>query len=969
MRRPRSFVLLGLAAPLLLMQLDLSGCIPGAGGTGGGGGAVFNLPPTVIMTADVVRGVAPLVVRFSSAGSTDDGVIVRRLWDFGDGQTSQDISPTHTFQTTGAFTVRLTLTDDQGASASRTIVISVTERPVAIIEVNRTTAPSAPATFDFDGSTSFDPDAKPGDKLSFRWDFGDGARELIPVVAHTFATPGEYRVILTVTDAIGVTGTAEKIIQVGISRPTIAFRSPPAAVPNVVCSTSSPLWVNAVFDVTPGVPYTIRVGLDGDRDTCDALTALFDAQTGAELQRLTGHSAPVRTAAFSPDGVYVLSAGEDATARLYETQSGDFIRAYTGNLNPISGVAFAPDGSRLVIASTDGTVTLRDTFSNQVVRTFVGHAAGVNGVAFSPTGSRILTGDSDGVAILWSASTGGELMRFNHSRGVTSVAFSPTDSARVLTGSVDQTARLWSTTNGQLVRAFGPVFINGELAAGHSNSISSVAFSPDGAEILTGSDDSTAKLWDVTTGSELRTFRGHSDRVASVAFAPDGKRIITGSADGTARIWDVATGNLVRTLTPCASPISAVAFSPDGATVLAAVAAKNDIRLDTNPPQGNDIDLTLPTALDLSHVPSGSGGREYFLWAEVDTDRSEPSRTYADTVVNVVPPFTVGIDSFTPRVPFQDGQAAIVTPVNSRRQVVDLGAVAAGDRLFLSLLTTPGYGVSFSQDGFSVLILDAQQKLYGWYQDGRVLFSRDAKLLIGHNSTSYYLVLDGANGQLTPGVNVRIERGAAADSQPRQQVVYLNFTGAASISAAGSALFGIGAFAPAGFGAAAVQAAAVARVNALFAGHDVVITTTAPADPVQPVKTIYFDTSGGMFVNGGLTAGDLVFFGIPNYLDPRNDTLTGQAVISVTEVLDAFPGLATDAELGTTLGNIVAHQIGFMSGLRETTGNDNDVMTSASGRATADTLTFTTANLAASEDMAAIGVQDASLLLQELFGD
>ena len=67
----------------------------------------------------------------------------------------------------------------------------------------------------------------------------------------------------------------------------------------------------------------------------------------------------------------------------------------------------------------------------------------------------------------------------------------------------------------------------------------SVAFSPDGKTILTGSrDDNTAKLWDLN-GHELKTFAGHTSYVMSVAFSPDGKTILTGSSDNTAKLWDL----------------------------------------------------------------------------------------------------------------------------------------------------------------------------------------------------------------------------------------------------------------------------------------------------------------------------------------------------------------------------------------------------------------------------------------------
>jgi len=156
-------------------------------------------------------------------------------------------------------------------------------------------------------------------------------------------------------------------------------------------------------------------------------------------------------------------------------------------------------------------------------------------------------------------------VQLGDSHEVKAVAFSP-DGKLALSGSSDKTLKLWEVSSGRVVRTF----------KGHSDSLRAVVFSPDGQLALSGSDDNTLKLWEVywryfvASGQEIRTFKGHSYSVRAVAFSPDGKLALSGSSDNTLKLWEVSSGRQIRTFQEHSwlSHVTAVAFSPDGKLAL-----------------------------------------------------------------------------------------------------------------------------------------------------------------------------------------------------------------------------------------------------------------------------------------------------------------------------------------------------------------------------------------------------------------
>ena len=146
-----------------------------------------------------------------------------------------------------------------------------------------------------------------------------------------------------------------------------------------------------------------------------------------------------------------------------------------------------------------------------------------------------------------------------HGDFIRHAAFSP-DGARIVTASDDRTARVWDARTG----------IELAVLSGHGDRVACAAFSPDGTRIVTASGDKTVRIWDARTGTQLVMLSGHADRVESATFSPDGARIGTASADRTARVWDARTGMQLVTLSGHGDRVESIAFSPDGARIVTA---------------------------------------------------------------------------------------------------------------------------------------------------------------------------------------------------------------------------------------------------------------------------------------------------------------------------------------------------------------------------------------------------------------
>jgi len=143
--------------------------------------------------------------------------------------------------------------------------------------------------------------------------------------------------------------------------------------------------------------------------------------------------------------------------------------------------------------------------------------------------------------------------------GVVSLAFSP-DGKRLATGSEDARITLLDPVSGKTIRS----------SIGHASTVLALAFSPDGKRLASASHDRTVKIWDTASGKELLTLTGHAGPVYAVVFSPDGKSVATAIDDSHIRLWDATTGAALRTLDSQQGEVLSLAFSPDGKRLAAA---------------------------------------------------------------------------------------------------------------------------------------------------------------------------------------------------------------------------------------------------------------------------------------------------------------------------------------------------------------------------------------------------------------
>jgi WD40 repeat protein len=249
-----------------------------------------------------------------------------------------------------------------------------------------------------------------------------------------------------------------------------------------------------------------------------------------------------------------------------------------GHMALINKVLFTPDGKQLVSAAVDKVIRVWDVATGKTLRTIRGEIAPgdvgkVFAISQSPDGKWLAAGGwTGGDEIRLYDFASGELKALlkGHENVVNTLAFSP-DGAKLISGSADKTAMIWDvsalTAPRDVAKAARTILSPLHRLKGHKAQIYAAGFTPDGVRVVTGAYDNDLRLWRAADGQEIAVMKGHADKVHSLAVAHDGT-IASGDRSGEIRLWNGKTGAFLRTLGTQESGVGALSFSPDGNTLL-----------------------------------------------------------------------------------------------------------------------------------------------------------------------------------------------------------------------------------------------------------------------------------------------------------------------------------------------------------------------------------------------------------------
>jgi WD40 repeat protein len=240
------------------------------------------------------------------------------------------------------------------------------------------------------------------------------------------------------------------------------------------------------------------------------------------------HQDWVRGVAFSPDRTYLATVCQSGLVRLWDAQNGTLVRSFTSAGPGARQVVFHPDGKTLAVCGADDSVRIYDIATGNVSKTLTASGTNNRTIAFSPDGTLLAVGGRTGVVRVWQTATGTMIADLKgDGRRINAIAFSP-DGQKLVVGNDGPFITIWNPNDGSLLQTLperpGKTF--------------SLVFC-DNDTLATGESDNAVRIWNLKTLTHTDTLVGHTGTIATMVYEPTKKQLITGSFDTTLRLWAI----------------------------------------------------------------------------------------------------------------------------------------------------------------------------------------------------------------------------------------------------------------------------------------------------------------------------------------------------------------------------------------------------------------------------------------------
>jgi len=338
---------------------------------------------------------------------------------------------------------------------------------------------------------------------------------------------------------------------------------------NISISSAQPAEININFADQVAITHRLGLGFVKDFDISpDGETVALSTSQGVFLYEFTElvqirkveQSGVNASIAFSPNGKF-LASSVGQNVRMINMDTGEVEFTFEGDSGNISCLRFSPDGVTLIAGTNDGAISFWDTGEAELLFTIDLDGVGIASLVHSADGTLFAAGNNKGDVYVVQASDGKQRYLFKGNVGkVDALGYSPKGEYLAVGSADDSTVRIWSISTGEIVRNL----------EGHTGGVTTLSYSSNNMILAVGGDDGVIRMWDWERGRIQQKFNWTGEAVHQLKFSPDGSILMAIYSPAAVILWDPANGNILRKIEGHRSYVNDVKYSIDGSFVASA---------------------------------------------------------------------------------------------------------------------------------------------------------------------------------------------------------------------------------------------------------------------------------------------------------------------------------------------------------------------------------------------------------------